>query len=76
MTNQQDSTGITQNDLLVGWLVCGVDVCLRSHQNLMDYINEFRAGKLAKQGPGIPQGKVEKGRLGCMCLVQVTLCLT
>lgn len=21
MTNQQDSTGITQNDLLVGWLV-------------------------------------------------------
>lgn len=42
----------------------------------MDYVNKFRAGKLAKRELEIPQGKVEKGRLGSVCLVQVTLCLT
>lgn len=76
MRKQQDSTGITQNDLMGGWLVCGMDVCLRSHQNLMDYVNEFGAGKVAQQELEVPQGKVEKGRLGSVCLVQVTLCLT
>lgn len=40
----------------------------------MDYVNKFRAGKLAKPELEIPQGKVAKGRLaGVLGLVQVTL---